>query len=259
MTEDGDRTLDLADLADFAAAVSRLRKSGSNIGPTFEGFTTANGLYCARCGGVRRRRIRRLFWSADVRNGDFMSFRGSTETPALFSLMCVQCHADAVAVVYMGPSGPELAILESTSGGVATPNTPPGVAYYLDQAHRAEGRAANSAATAMYRSATEMLLFQQGYENGMLNAKIDALLGDGDPPVWRDRIDPDYLRVLRDLGNAAIHPNDGDIVRQAVLDRKLLLEVRVVFQELLDVIYEEPAQRAARKALLESAAEEFRP
>ncbi len=102
-----------------------------------------------------------------------------------------------------------------------------------------------------------MLLFEQGYKSGMLNKKIENLLADSAAPQWRDRVDDEYLKVLKDLGNAAIHPNDGDIEKQKTLDRGLLVEIRVVFEELLDVVYERPARDAARKAKLRSASDAF--
>ena len=71
------------------------------------------------------------------------------------------------------------------------------------------------------------------------------------------RIDSDFLDALKELGNAAIHPNDGDESRQAVLDRKLLLELRAVFVELLDEVYERPTREASRKAALDEARRTF--
>jgi len=68
-------------------------------------------------------------------------------------------------------------------------------------------------------------------------------------------MDDEYLKVLKDLGSAAIHPNDGDIERQKTLDRGLLVEIRVVFEELLDVVYEHPARDAVRRARLRSASD----
>lgn len=245
---------DLADLLDFATAVAGLRKSLANSGPSYYGRIEADGLYCPSCGGRRRMSITRLFWGAEANDGEFKHFLRESETPALFRLVCVQCKAKAAALVYRGPDGPDIAILSSQRGGLSTPNTPAGVAYYLDQAHRAESVSASSAAAAMYRSALEMLLFQQGYQAGMLDSKIKNLLADSDPPDWRDGIESEYLAVLKRIGNGAMHPNDGDVKRQNVLDRTLLAELRVVFEELLDVVYERPARTAARKAKLDAVA-----
>ena len=59
-------------------------------------------------------------------------------------------------------------VLPNRTGGLAMPNTPEGVAFYLDQAAKSHSVGANSAAIAMYRGALEHLLFQQGYKTGML-------------------------------------------------------------------------------------------
>ena len=176
----------------------------------------------------------------------------------LLSAICVQCDLIHDVLIHEGPSGPEVAIFSPERGGFSTPNTPDNVKYYLDQAHRAESVGATSAAVTMYRSAVEMLLYEQGYTSGMLAAKIQALLDATSPPPWRDQIDPDYLEVMKQLGNAATHPNDGDVQRQNVLDRELLVHVRAVFEELLDLVYERPAIAAARKANLQAAAASFK-
>lgn len=257
MSEPSESILDLAELRDFATVVTEIRNSHANFGPTASGWTEADGLYCAVCGGRRRMSIKRLFWRASSTDGLPMEFTREGETPALFGLACMQCKTEAAVLVYAGPDGPDLAILSSERGGLSTPNTPRGVSYYLDQAYRAESISATSAATAMYRSAVEMLLFEQGYQNGMLNKKIDSLLADPNPPAWREQVDSEYLDVLKQLGNAAIHPNDGDVTKQSVLDRQLLAEIRVVFEELLDIVYERPAREAARKAKLRSASDAF--
>ena len=173
-------------------------------------------------------------------------------------MTCVQCGLQHSAMVHRGPYGVELAIFSPERGGLSTPNTPPAVGYYLDQAHRAEAAGAASAAAGMYRSALEMLLFEQGYAKGMLAAKIKALLDDDNPPTWRDVVDPDYLEALKDIGNGAMHPNDGDIDRQLELDRDLLTLLRSVFEELLIAIYERPAAERLRRAKLAEAAESFR-
>jgi hypothetical protein len=68
--------------------------------------------------------------------------------------------------------------LPQVHGGLATPHTPKLDAYYLAQAKRAQSVGANSAVVAMYRSALEHLLYEQGYEDRMVGPKITALLRD---------------------------------------------------------------------------------
>jgi hypothetical protein len=178
--------------------------------------------------------------------------------PALFTLLCLQCRKTIVVVVYDGPDGRALVALPESHGGLATPQTPPGVAYYLDQAQRSQSIGALSAAVAMYRAALDHLLHEQGYTNGMLGQKIRELAEDGNPPKWYADLDDEYLRVIKDLGNAAIHPNDGDVGQQRAFDAALLLAVRELFVELLDDIYEAPKRKANRLASLREAARGFK-
>jgi hypothetical protein len=141
-------------------------------------------------------------------------------------------------------------------GGLTTPHTPEGVAYYLDQAFRAQSVAAHSAAVAMYRAALEQLLFEQGFQRGMLREKIAALekaVEAGTAPRWANDLDAEYLKVMKDLGNIAIHPNDGDIGRQGALDHDLIAHIMATFSELLASVYEEPILRESRLKALNAA------
>jgi hypothetical protein len=94
--------------------------------------------------------------------------------------------------------------LPSTYGGLSTPNTPPPVAYYLDQAHRARSVGALSAAAAMYRAALDQILFEQGFTEGTLGPKIGAL--EKANPRWLANLDPAYLTVIKQIGDGAITP-----------------------------------------------------
>lgn len=259
MAED-QQEFDLADVDDYARAIKEMGYAG-----TFSqqhGRVNANGLYCVRCGGERRMAIQRLWWKGES-DEDRARFDIESQTvpgtPGLSMATCIQCELRHDVVVHTGPDGPEIAIFSPERGGFSTPNTPDGVKHYLDQAHRAESVGATSAAVTMYRSAFEMLLFQQSYVSGMLHKKIEDLLADANAPAWREQIDPDYLKVMKALGNAATHPNDGDIEKQKTLDRSLLIQVRAVFEELLDLVYERPVKEAERKARLTAAAESFAP
>src|SRR5262249_22476780 len=161
----------------------------------------------------------------------------------LFSARCRQCGTGFTALVYSGPNGPALAVFPECPGGLATPNTPPAVSYYLDQASRAQSVGAQSAAIAMFRVALDQLLLEQGFEGRMCGHKIAALekaIQSGTAPSWARDLDPQYLRVLKDLGDGALHADDGDVTRQAHLDETLLSQVTETFVELLDVVYEAP-------------------
>jgi len=181
--------------------------------------------------------------------------------PPLFRFTCVQCDTQFTAVIYAGPDGPALAVLPSRRGGITTAHTPPGVAFYLDQAHRAQSVGANSAAIAMFRGALEHLLFEQKYTTGMLNGKLtklDADIAAGTAPKWARDLDTDFLNVLKDLGNGAVHPNDGNVTTQATLDTALLARVTGTFHLLLMLVYEIPHMKDQALNELRAKAQVFK-
>lgn len=153
------------------------------------------------------------------------------------------------AVLYKGPEDLSLAVLPSTYGGLTTPHTPKGVAYYLDQAQRARAVGANSAAVAMFRGALEHLLFEQGFQKGMCGQKLkelEAAVAKGTAPKWALELDGEFLQVMKQLGDGAIHPNDGNIEGQKVLDGDLIAKLTHTFHMLLFVIYELPYEKQKR-------------
>jgi Domain of unknown function (DUF4145) len=215
-----------------------------------------DGTFCPHCGGTRRMSLGAYRSYAVVADDDDIPldvYRGAI--PALFVALCLQCRKTITILVGEGPNGKEVVALPSTYGGLSTPNTPKPVAFYLDQAQRCQSVGALSATVAMYRAALEQLLYEQGYRDGMLKKKVDDLIADQKPPRWRDQLDPAFLEAMKDLGNAAIHPNDGDITKQAAFHAGLLREVRALFEELLEEVYEVEKRRAGRlKALKEGVA-----
>lgn len=233
--------------------------------PLYTGATkkamAAEALFCSRCGDQRRMEVRVVhvpIWPKLSPGNQSRAPQGARKyVPALLWYHCVQCRALFTAVIYQGPRGPSLAVLPSSFAGVATPNTPKSVAYYLDQAHRAHSVGANTAAVAMYRAGLEQLLFDQGFKTGMLHAKVTALeaaITAGDAPKWAVDLDTELLRAMKDLGNGAIHPNDGDITKQDILDAELVHEVTNLFHALLFIIYEAPTKTASRIAALKARA-----
>jgi hypothetical protein len=150
-----------------------------------------------------------------------------TKPPILAVLTCVQCDTLFTGVLYQGPEGKNLAILPSTYGGLTTPHTPIGVAYYLDQAQKSRSVGANSAAVAMFRGALDHLLFEQGFNKGMCGQKLalDAAVKANAAPKWAYELDSEFLQVMKQLGDGAIHPNDGDVASQVKLDSELLAKL----------------------------------
>jgi hypothetical protein len=218
------------------------------------------GTFCPSCGAARRMELTALYWEGEAAAQSVGRFNlhAAANVPALFELTCLECHSTITVLLYRGPDDDVgLVALPRSYGGISTPNTPEGVSYYLDQAQRAQAVGANSAAVAMYRAALEHLLFQHGYTQRMLGPKLDAIKADSSAPEWYRRLDPAYLAVLGALGNAAIHPNDGDVKRQAALNGRLLQLVRQLFVELLDAAYERPEHEAARLGEMREALAAF--
>jgi hypothetical protein len=245
-------------------------------------FTTLVGTHCPQCGGDRRMNLSALYWqdlwaphkpAGSSFDGGVMR-TGATALevsaprsahkdeypavddpgPAVYAAVCVQCDHMYVLVVHRGPDGMELAALPSSYGGLATPKTHPAVAYYLDQAHRARSVGALSAAASMYRAALDQLLHHEGYANGTLGRKINDLENADPAPDWYADLNNAYLRVINALGSGAIHPNDGDIDKQRVIDRDLTEAVDALFTEILDLVYERPAKRRDRLDAAQKAA-----
>lgn len=225
----------------------------------------AGDLYCPSCGGTRRMVITPISMPSELYNPHMQSYYQLVDNeeiiPALFIFRCVQCETKFTAIIYKGPDGASLALLPSCRGGLTTPHTPPGVAYYLDQAHKAQSVGANSATIAMFRGALEHLLFQQGYKMAMLGQKINKLCEDidkGKGPKWAKELNTDFLNVIKDLGNASIHPNDGNVENQKKLDNKLIDMVKELFLELLLIVYEYPLQKDERLKTLRAKAQLFK-
>ncbi|WCB95420.1 DNA binding protein [Baekduia alba] len=251
-----EKQADMTTIEGLSTALSQLREhtAGRLLGGT------PDGTFCPSCGDTRRMGVYALFragrevtrvTSGTVAEENDMSIPGNL--PSVFRLTCVQCQAAMIVVAYVSPDGPQVVALPSTYGGLSTPNSPKGVGHYLDQAERALAVGAFTAAMTMYRAALEQILLDQGYKARMLGPKIKELETDPNPPRWFRDLDPGFLDVIRKLGNLATHAGDGNIDEQKKLDKTLIAEVRALFVELLDDIYEAPARRRARLATLQQA------
>ncbi len=213
-----------------------------------ERFPAQGELYCPSCGDFRRMDVSKL-WLQPLDRQPI--------TPKLYKYTCVQCKTTFTALIYEGPDGPTLTVLPSCRGGLTTPHTPSGVSYYLDQASKAQSIGANSAAIAMFRGALDHLLFEQGYVKGMLGNKLDQLEKDitnNIAPKWAMELDVEFLSVMKELGNGAIHPNDGDITKQSALDNDLIEGVKETFLMLLYLVYEHPHQKMQKLNALKAKA-----
>lgn len=228
-------------------------------------------LYCPGCGAERRASVKLLLggpplghnWRAPTRfvtvaspGGrmaqiaalDPTSFVGRLQ---VWEFVCGECRRPQLALGCAGPAGPEYHIIPSVGGGLSTPNTPAAVRYNLELASRCESAAASPAALAMYRAALEHVLLEQGFDRRMLGPKIEQLesaIKGGKAPRWALDLDPEYLIVIKDLGNWSLHADGPDVQQHMELDPTLLREIRAVFVLLLQEVYEIPLQREARLA-----------
>lgn len=211
-------------------------------------------MYCPLCSRVLRTAIVVLKGYRNVSGDDNGYFL--TDEPIIYQCTCVNCKNHSFIILYAREDYHDTAIIYGKSAKFGTPNSRPEVTYYLDQAQRAHSMGANSAAVAMFRSALEQLLYHEGYKKGMLHQKLKDLqddIGSNKAPRWAMDLDTEFLDVIKQLGNTSIHLNDGDISIQDKLDSDLVAALQTTFLEILDMVYEEPARKAARKALLKAA------
>jgi len=242
------KTNDLQGLRDVDLLRQRLRNlammSGGNANRMF-----VQDVFCPNCSFEQRMTLTLRSWTT------IGGYR--LEGPAFFTMDCLQCQTECAGVVHEGPEGDAVSLHWPLSAGLSTPNTPPGVAYYLDQAARCESAGAASAAAAMYRAALDHPMFNHGYEDGLLGKRLHKMIDDvaaGNGPKWAREIDHEFLDVIKKLGDGAIHTNDGDVSKQAVLDEEVLAGVQIAFAEILEVVYERPAKKAEQLEKLKNAA-----
>jgi hypothetical protein len=224
-------------------------------------------LYCPQC--QRYSRVSAFILSdRDPMHTRWQNTAGREESaraallPSAWVFSCLQCQAVFYAMAFKGLHGPEVVLFSNVAGGLTTPHTSKAVAYYLDQAARADSAGAKSAAVVMFRSALEHVLFESGYTGGMCGAKLGALQNDveaGKGPRWARELSVDDLSVLNKLGNAAVHPNGGDIGVQSAFDEGLLIAVSVTFSALLDAAYERPKAEERRRQRLAAALGQTKP
>jgi hypothetical protein len=243
--------------------------SGPRSGDELGEFT---GTYCAHCGGSRRMRLvahddrcahlnprrlkqkRRTLAEIGIKH-DLLAFAIGVPPP-VFSAACLQCQRRMSLIVDAGPPS-EVIVVGARARGLATAHTPDGVAFYLDQAYRARTSGAHTAATAMHRAALEQFLHDQGFGSGMLAARIDAAIAAD--PSWVQQLDEELMHALRALGNRAVHVGTGDLSQQAALDRQLVEDAERLFIDVLDEVYEMPAQRDERRQRLLKARQAYQP
>jgi hypothetical protein len=236
----------LDNLSEFVRFVRENAIASVHIG--FLVLKPMDGIYCPTCGDIRRVDVLAVHTpiTESKQLSDPTLF--TLLVPSVFRLTCVQCSMEFTVLIYQGPDGPRMAVFPAGLGGLATPRTPTGVAFYLDQAYRAQSIGAHSAAVAMYRAALDYLLYDQGYRQpkdtlGQRLGRLEADIGSGAAKEWAMKLDTDLLRVLKELGDRSIHPSDGAVGNQAALDTASLNNIQAALRWLLDLVYEQPAKQ----------------
>lgn len=213
-------------------------------------------LFCPSCCAPRRVQLFRALLTANA-----VSFTGREDisanwkspesleefVPSLLVAGCLQCTKGIDILLHKGPEErPNILLLPRFFGGAGSAEAPESVSFYLDQAYRAHAIGANSAAVAMYRSALDQLLYQQGFATEReLGRKIEALksaIKDGSAPPWALQLGADTLTLVNALGKGAVHAKAGNVTQQKVLDDDLVRALDEFFQSLLYEVYERDAR-----------------
>ncbi|MHB1415748.1 MAG: hypothetical protein ACYC1C_10895 [Chloroflexota bacterium] len=223
-----------------------------------DNVVAATGMYCPSCGDVRRMNITLIY--SPLEYLDPRKDIPKQLAPSLFHFQCEECYEEYICVVYeahAGPDGVSLLIIPRQQKGIITPHTPDDVAFYLDQAQKAQVAGAGSAAIAMARAALECVLFQQGYRDGTLGQKLgrlneEVLAGAG--PRWARDLEGDVLTVIGEMGAGTSFPADGDVETRALLDGELLTLLPDIFALLLFLVYEVPYEMNTRLSALRARA-----
>lgn len=173
-----------------------------------------------------------------------------------FRFRCVTCRVAAQVVVVKLVDAPNLMIIFPSGGSVATVHTPDAVKYYLEQAYQSYSARAYSATLAMYRTALDAILFNAGYEKGMVGAKIAAMEADikeGRGPKWARDLAVPYIRVIKNLGNSSLHIANEDLSEERSIGDDLIQQIEITLHAILDDAYEKEAREKDRLVRLEAA------
>lgn len=214
----------------------------------------AGRLFCPRCNAERPMRVA-VRYANGMQDGKSVVLPGTPPelVPALVDLACVQCNAPFLALIYENDGSPAMVVLPNRQSSPATPHTSPAVAYYLDQAKRAQSAGAASAAVAMFRQALECLLSEEGYLTGSLGLRLHQLakgVESGSAPKWALELEPEFHAVFRRMGESPLNLREGDAQKQLALDDELLPLLDETFRMLLFLVFEVPSEKSERLAAL---------
>lgn len=194
--------------------------------------------------GSRTPAVKSQVLSVSTTEVDYSNLIGS-----VYQLSCTTCNeGKGHLFVHMVADRMSSLIFFKKSSSIATKNTPDTVKYFLDQAASCNRVKAYSATYAMYRTALDALLLDQGLEGRMCGNKIEDLvkkIAAKSAPEWAYNIKVDFLQVIKDLGNSSLHVSkDGAEEEKKIADADISL-VEKAFSKLLYEVYERKLEEAS--------------
>lgn len=250
----------------ISVKVEDSRLARLRVGLPDDAFGNVGTMYCPRCSDYSGMKLERLHFERtvgqeivkDLTREDTIGMVPRPKLPgysdpSLLRLDCVNCRNVFYGMIYKAETGPTVVFFSIRGGGVATPNTPDLVKYYLEQAYKAQAATAYSAALAMYRAAMEQLLEHKGFE-GRLSAKLAKLtkeIQDGVAPTWAKRLNTQTLSVIKDICNSHVHASE--LTNLLGLDAPFMSKIQRTFSTLLSIAYEQETRQAVAKAKLDAA------
>ena len=193
---------------------------------------------------IEKKRVNNYELSNYIKN----IYEGSS---SIYVHTCRQCHNETFLIRHTVDGEPTLTFVYSTALQYDTSCVPEGVNYYMGQAFKSKSVGAYSAAMAMYRSALEFLLYENGFDEKRLFDKIKSF--EDNPPSWATSLSSQFMDVIKDLGNSSVHPNGGDISEQEKFDFEMLEVVEETMNELIERAYILPQREKERLSVLSKA------
>lgn len=159
---------------------------------------------------------------------------------------CCHCENYSNVLIYKENSKPSISVIHEKYDISSSNDIPYNITYYINEALKCKNVNAYSASVAMYRTALDNLLYDNGYTQNKLASKISQLEEDkasGKDDSWLYFINEESLDTLRQLGNYSVHPNNGNInIQEAFYDEKFIHSINKMFKIILDCIYIKPKE-----------------
>jgi hypothetical protein len=179
------------------------------------------------------------------------------EAVVCLELECRQCQGLFFLVWYkMTDKTARTVLLQRFTDSVFSPNAPPEVAYYCEQARLGRSVGANSAAVVMFRAAIEQVLADKGCTARTCGGKLAELEKDlekGNPKAdWAKSLDTELIRQMKIIGDGGTH---GDAKAIVAYDGEMVDVAEVVVRAVLHFVYEAPKRKSNFEAAIRAKAD----